>query len=160
MGAGGILSGITNFIGGGLFKELKETFMAYLPPDLSPEQKAQIELKMQDSLNEKQRAADIALSEAASQLDKRISDQEGTASDLKTIPILGTLVIFLRGCQRPVWGYATLWLDTQWFFGTYTLTDKQNLALVLINVLVLGFLFGERTVLNLQPLIEKVFAKN
>lgn len=153
-----ILGKLTDFVGGGLFKEIKEAVMAYLPPDITPEQKVQFELQMQETLNQKQRDGEKVLADAAAQLDKRIAEQEGTASDLKGVPILGTMVIFFRGCQRPAWGFATMGMDWMWFFQTHTFTDKQDLAMIIINVLVLGFLFGERTILNLQPLIERVFA--
>jgi len=133
--------------------------MAYLPPDLSPLQKAEIELKTTQFLGEKQLQANQILNEAAAQLNKRISEQEGTASDLKTIPLIGHIVIFLRGVQRPLWGYATLFMDYKWFFELHTFTEQQHTAMIVINFLVLGFLFGERTIKNLEPLIIKVFAK-
>jgi hypothetical protein len=154
-----ILKGIGDFLSGGLFKEIKETAMAYFPPDLSPEQKRQFELSMEQMLEAKQARIDKMLLEASQQLDKRIAEQEGTASDLKSLPIIGRMVLFLRGLQRPVWGFATLWMDFKWLFSTGTFTDQQNTALIIINILVLGFLFGERTIKNLEPLIVKVFAK-
>jgi hypothetical protein len=159
MGIGKLFSTVADFVGGGLFKEVKDTVMAYLPPDMSDLQKAEFNLKVSEALAQKQSEANKMLSEASAQLDKRISEQEGTAADLKVLGWVGKPIIFLRGVQRPLWGYATLWIDVQWFFGSYIMSDKQNLALIVINILVLGFLFGERAVLNLQPLIEKVFSK-
>lgn len=152
-----ILSKVTDFVGGGLFKELKEGIMAYFPPDMSPQQKLEAELKVNAMLADKQIEANRVLNEAANQLDKRIREQEGTAKDLLAMPILGRLVLFLRGLQRPLWGFATLIMDFKWFFGTYTFVEQQNTGLIVINVLVLGFLFGERTIKNLEPLIMKVF---
>jgi hypothetical protein len=155
-----LLSKVTDFIGGSLFKEIREGVTAYFPPDMSPQQKAEAEIKIQELLNQKQIEVNKALNEAATQLDKRIAEQEGTASDLKTIPILGPIVLFLRGLQRPTWGFLTMWMDTQWFFGTYVFTEQQQTAMIVINVLVLGFLFGERTIKNLEPLIVKVFGNS
>jgi hypothetical protein len=155
----GILADITNFVGGGLFKEIKDTITTYYPPELSPLQRAELDLKVQGLLANKQAEASRILSDAATQLDKRIAEQEGTASDLQALGWVGKPIVFLRGVQRPLWGYATLYMDFQWFFKSYTFSDQQHTALIIINVLVLGFLFGERAVLNLQPLIEKVFAK-
>jgi len=152
-----ILSKVTDFIGGGLFKEIKEGVMSYFPPDMSPQQRADTELKLQAFLHQKELDANKILNESSEQLNKRIAEQEGTASDLKSIPILGTLIIFLRGVQRPLWGFATLYMDNKWFFGTGTFTEQQQTAMIVINVLVLGFLFGERTIKNLEPLILKVF---
>lgn len=154
-----LLSGVTNFLGGGIFKEIKETVLTYLPPDLSPLQKAEVELKISEMLAAKQAEANRVLSDAAAQLDKRIGEQEGTASDLNALGWIGRPIVFLRGVQRPAWGFATLWLDYKWIFSTNEFSQEQGLAMIIINVLVLGFLFGERAVLNLQPLIEKVFAK-
>lgn len=154
-----ILSKLTNFIGGSLFKEIKEGVMAYFPPDMNPQQKAEMELKIQEFLHQKQIDANNILNESASQLNKRISEQEGTAKDLKSIPVLGSFIIFLRGVQRPLWGFATLYMDNKWFFGVHEFTEQQQTAMIVINVLVLGFLFGERTIKNLEPLIIQVFGK-
>lgn len=133
--------------------------MSYFPPDMSPQQKAEAELKVERLLMEKQAKANEFLRQSAAQLDKRIAEQEGTAQDLKSIPILGHIVLFARGSQRPIWGFATLWMDAQWFFGNYSFTDRQETALIVINTLVLGFLFGERAVQNLTPMIVQVFGK-
>lgn len=154
-----ILTAVTDFIGGSLFKEVRGVIKDYFPPDLSPVQKAELEIKLNDMLHEKEIKANAILNDAAKQLDKRIAEQEGTASDLKTIWGLGHIVIFMRGVQRPLWGFATLYMDNQWFFKTHDFDEQQQTAMILINVLVLGFLFGERTIKNLEPLIIKVFAK-
>ena len=152
-----ILDGLANFVGSGLFKEIKEGVMAYLPPDISPQQKAEAELKIEQMLNEKQRQADQAINQAADMLNKRIAEQEGTAKDLLAMGWLGKPILFARGIQRPVWGFAILWMDNKWFFGSGTFTETQETALMIINILVLGFLFGERAIKNLEPLIVKVF---
>ena len=84
-----ILSKLTDFVGGSLFKEIKDTVVTYFPPDLSPVQKAELELKVQGLMNEKEKQLLDQLNEASKQLDNRIAEQEGTAKDLKTIPFLG-----------------------------------------------------------------------
>lgn len=155
-----ILAKLTDFVGGSLFKEIKEGVMSYFPPDMSPQQKAETELNIQKFLMEKEVQANKVLQDSAAQLDKRIAEQEGTAKDLKTIPILGPLILFARGAQRPVWGFATLWMDSKWFFEVgLVFSEQQQTALIVINVLVLGFLFGERAVQNLTPMIVQVFGK-
>jgi len=153
------LSKVSNFVSGSLFKEMKEGIMAYFPPDMTPQQKAEAELNVQKFLHEKEIAANKVISDAAAQLDKRIAAQEGTASDLKAIPIIGHVILFLRGLQRPTWGFATLYIDYRWLFGGGEFSERQNTAIIVINILVLGFLFGERTIKNLEPLIIKVFSK-
>ena len=154
-----ILTKLSDFVGGSLFKEIKDGIMSYFPPDMSPQQKVEVEIKLQEFLHKKEIEANKILNESADQLNKRISDQEGTAKDLKAIPILGTIIIFLRGVQRPLWGFSTLYMDNEWFFGNGVFNDQQQTAMIVINILVLGFLFGERTIKNLEPLIIKVFAK-
>ena len=164
-----VLSKVTDFVGGSLFKEIKEAVITYFPPDMSPQQKAEAELKLEKLMSEKTIEANKALTDAATQLDKRIAEQEGTAKDLLAMPVLGRLVLFLRGLQRPVWGFFVMYIDARWFttpsskvidgVTVATYTEQQQTALIVINLLVLGFLFGERTVKNLEPIIIKVFGK-
>lgn len=155
----GILSKLTEFVSGGLFGEIKDVAKTWWPPDMSEAEKAEKEFQLQQFLDAKQQRLENLLGKASEQLDKRIAEQEGTAKDLKTIPVLGHLIIFLRGVQRPLWGYATLYMDYRWFFEVHEFTEQQQTAMIVINLLVLGFLFGERTIKNLEPLIIKVFGK-
>ena len=148
-----------DFIGGSLFGEIKDTVMAYFPPDMSPQERAKAELQIQAMLHAKQIEANKVLADSAAQLDRRIAEQEGTAKDLLALPILGRVIIFARGAQRPVWGFSTLYMDHQWFFSGGEFNEQQQTAMITINVLVLGFLFGERAIKNLEPLLIKVFAK-
>lgn len=151
-----IFDKLTEIVGGSLFREVKETVMAYWPPDASPEQRAQMEIKLAEISAAKTLAANQAIAEAERGLTDRIATLEGTASDLRAIPVVGALVLFLRGLQRPVWGYATLYGDAMWFMGKWTLSEQQESAMWVINALVLGFLFGERAVQNLTPFITEM----
>lgn len=155
----GLLDGIKNLFtgGGGIVSSLTGLVKEYFPPDLSPEKKAELEGKLRDFELQAQKQVDDATSEAEKNLTQRIAELEGTASDLKAIPFFGPLMLFLRGLQRPVWGFATLYMDFMWFADWQTLTPKQENALMVINVLVLGFLFGERAIKNVMPLITKLF---
>ncbi|MCP3940929.1 MAG: hypothetical protein GY710_05540 [Desulfobacteraceae bacterium] len=155
-----IFSKLTDIVGGSLFKEVKEGVMAYFPPSMTPQEKATATLNVDKFLHQKFMETNGLLQEAANQLDKRIETQEGTASDLKVIPFLGPVIIFLRGVQRPAWGFYVMYLDYIWFVGSgEAFSEKQDLGLIIINLLVLGFLFGERTVKNLEPLIVRVFGQ-
>lgn len=153
------LSSITDLVGGSLFKEAKEIVMAYWPPDASPEQKLQIQAKLNELELAKQHQLDLAIADTEQRITDRITMTEGSAQDLKAIPVVGPIVLFLRGLQRPVWGYATLYGDAMWFMGRWQLGEQQQSALWVINFLVLGFLFGERAVQNVAPLIADIITK-
>tara|TARA_B110000114_G_C14804704_1_gene282246 strand:+ start:50 stop:520 length:471 start_codon:yes stop_codon:yes gene_type:complete len=154
-----LLGKVTEFIGSQLFGDIKDTVMAYFPPNMNQKERAQAELSIQAMLHAKQIEANKVLADSAAQLDRRIAEQEGTAKDLLAMPVLGRVIIFARGAQRPVWGFSTLYMDHQWFFSGGEFNEQQQTAMITINVLVLGFLFGERAIKNLEPLLIKVFAK-
>lgn len=151
-----ILAKLTDIVGGSLFKEVKDVAMAYFPPDMTDQQKAHAELGLRKFAHVKEIEIRNAITEAEAQFSDRIAAMEGTTSDLKTIPYIGGLIIFLRGVQRPAWGFATMVMDFKWFFGSHTFTETQDTALLVVNFLVLGFLFGERALKNLEPLIARL----
>ena len=152
-----ILDSVVNIATGGLAKTALSIAEKWFPPSMSESEKQQAAMAFQQLENERTRDADKAMQEATTALTDRIAQLEGTASDLKALPVVGRIVLFARGSQRPVWGFATLWMDYQWFSNSWgTLSDQQETALIVINFLVLGFLFGERAVKNLMPLILKV----
>lgn len=155
-----LLEKLTSVIGGSIFKEAKEIVMAYWPPEASPEKKIEIQAKLDALELEKMRALDAAMADAERRITERIAMTEGSAQDLRAIPVVGPVVLFLRGLQRPLWGYGTLYGDAMWFMGRWQLSDQQESALWVINALVLGFLFGERAVQNVAPLIAELLAKS
>ena len=150
-----VLSSIVEVATGGLGKQVVDLVKTYLPPDMSSEQKAQLQIELDRIALDREKAANEAMADAEKSINERIAAYEGTAADLKAIPILGSLMIFARGAQRPVWGFATLWLDYQWFTVWTALTEQQQAALYVINFLVLGFLFGERAVKNVAPFVTE-----
>ena len=100
------------------------------------------------------------LADAERQVTERISLLEGTATDLRSVPIIGPIMLFMRGAQRPVWGFAVLYADMMWFSGKWgVMTPQQESALWVINLLVLGFIFGERAVANLAPVISDMMSR-
>jgi len=155
----GILEKLTSIVGGSLFKEAKEVIMAYWPPEVPPEKRLEMQAKLNEIELAKSRQIDQAIADAEMRLTERIALTEGSAQDLRAMPVVGPLVLFLRGLQRPVWGYATLYGDAMWFMGRWQLNTQQESALWVINFLVLGFLFGERAVQNVAPLIAEIMAK-
>ena len=90
-----------------------------------------------------------------------IRDLEGTAKDLLGVPVLGHVMLFLRGRQRSLFGVFTLVMDWLVFSGVWVLDDGTRIEVTFfaINVLVLGFLFGERAVKNVMPVLERSFGK-
>lgn len=132
----------------------------YFPPSMSDKEQAELSLAITKAENKKDEAILKAANEANAQFNDRIKEMEGTASDLKALPVVGRIVIFLRGMQRPVWGFFTLYTDYQVFAGNWDPSDKQDNMLLAINLLVLGFLFGERAVKNVLPLIMAYFGKS
>lgn len=155
----GILEKLGDIVGGSLFKEAKEIVMAYWPPEVPPEKKLELQARLNEIELTKARQIDQAIAEAEQRITERIALTEGSAQDLRAIPIIGPVVLFLRGLQRPVWGYATLFGDAMWFMGKWQLNEQQESALWVINFLVLGFLFGERAVQNVAPLIAEIMSK-
>lgn len=151
-----LLQKIVSTATGGIGQLAFDVAQKYFPPGMSDAQKENLRLAFDNLELERTRQADSAALEAEQAQTQRIRELEGSASDLAKIPVLGALVLFLRGCQRPLWGFATLWLDWCWFTG-WDLSEKQETALVVINLLVLGFLFGERAVRNVSPMIAEVF---
>lgn len=156
----GLFDKVADLFGGNLVSSVLQTVEKYLPPDMSPQEKAAMSLELDRLAFEKQKQADIAILEAEKSLTDRISLLEGTATDLRAVPFIGPLMLFARGIQRPVWGFAVLYGDYCWFSGKWAaLGEQQESALWLINLLVLSFLFGERAVANIAPIVSEFIDK-
>jgi hypothetical protein len=81
---------------------------------------------------------------------------EGEAKDYKDIPLIGPIMMLIRGLIRPGFTLGVAYWD--WcYFTAQSLElwthDKTNL-LFAINLIVLIFWFGERTVQYVMPLIN------
>lgn len=144
--------------GGGLIGKGLEFINERWPPDMSEEQRKQMEIVVKDMLHKQE----MELREAAAQdealFNERTIALEGTAKDLAAIPIIGSIVIFLRGAFRPLFAYFTLYADYIYLIEGMSWTERQETLLLAINLLVLVFFFGERAMKNVMPLIVKVFA--
>lgn len=155
-----IFDKIASLFDGGLVDSMLDTVKAYLPPGMTPQQEAELQLKLERLAFEKQKQADAMLADAERQVTERISLLEGTATDLRAVPVIGPIMLFMRGAQRPVWGFAVLYADMMWFSGKWgVMTTQQESALWVINLLVLGFIFGERAVANLAPVISDMMSR-
>ena len=169
---------VTDFLTGGAGKAainlggtIVKSIAGQFPDKLSDKDKADIQLAVDNAI----RDHDIKLLALAQQEDQRfndrIKDMEGTANDLLSAGWIGKLIIMLRGAQRPIWGYFVLYMDYMVFSGRWDIvspiadiekvTDGLNMvsAFWLINFLVLGFLFGERAIRNVLPIIKSLLNK-
>jgi len=75
--------------------------------------------------------------------------------DLESVPVAGRTLLFLRGVQRIVWGFSTLYLDFMVFSKAWTIEAEslEGSVFFLINLLVLTVLFGETAVKALLPVV-------
>ena len=157
-----IFGKIANFVSGGLGEKIVETVAGQFPAKLDPAEKAKIEAAIMSAARQHEIALLTLAQEEQRVFDARLSDLEGTAKDLQQFGVLGKLVVFLRGLQRPLWGFIVVYLDLMVFSGGWQLSDQGANGLDLmsafwvINVLVLGFLFGERAVRNVMPVIARM----
>ena len=86
----GILEKLTSIVGGSLFKEAKEVIMAYLPPEVPPEKRLEMQAKLNEIELSKSRQIDQAIADAEMRLTERIALTEGSAQDLRALPVVGS----------------------------------------------------------------------
>lgn len=151
----GILS---DFLGGGLGTKIADIVGSRIE-DKGKQQLAQLELEkaVGDRAHELEMAQLEADKEAEHDFNDRTKELEGTASDLKSVPYVGAVVLFLRGAFRPLFAYFTAYLDFMYFTSGVQWSDKQQALVYAVNMLVLGFFFGERALKNVLPMVAKVF---
>ncbi len=150
---------ITDLLAGGTVKTIVDTVKDYFPPSMSDKEKSELSLAISNAEHQREKEILQIANETDREFNDRIKAMEGTAADLKSVPIFGTLIIFLRGTQRPIWGFFTLYADFMALSKTWDITGDPQLKamLIVVNVLVLTFLFGERAVKNVMPFIIEFF---
>lgn len=164
-----IFDKVMNFLTGGIGEKIVDTVTKYIPPKLSETEKAQIDQAIRQAAREHELQLLTLAQKEQEDFNTRVKDLEGTAADLNKAGWPGRIIIFLRGAQRPLWGYFVLFMDIMVFSGKWNLVkiaeDTQNASFLdiqsafwIINFLVLGFLFGERAVKNVMPLVQKRFS--
>lgn len=158
---GGILGTIIDKFGGGVLQGGFDIVKSYFPPSMTDKEKGEAQLAYERFVHQKQVEVNSEVLKVDQEFNNRIKAMEGTASDLKSIPILGHAIIFIRGAQRPAWGAFTLYADYMVFSKAWDLAATPQLSSMLfaINVLVLGFLFGERSVKNILPFLKEFMGK-
>ena len=158
------LGKISNFIfgkedGESIASVVTDTIKEYYPPDLTEAQKQQLELGAKHAAVAVAQAAQEMITESEKAITERIVVLEGSAKDLRTIPVLGSIVIFLRAAYRPVFAYAISFTAIAWWWGTTSIqippdsVKEQLLYWCLIIVLI--FHFGERAVRAALPMMTQ-----
>lgn len=151
-----ILGGLAKALGGGdVFSTIIDTVKEYVP---SAEKKLELQLKVQAIANDHQLKVLEATNEAEKTFNEKIAQYEGTAADLKAVPILGPVMLFARGSVRPLFCFYTLYMDYMVMSGMWNLEQGpvRGNVFVIMNTLVLGFHFGERALQNIMPLITNM----
>ena len=141
--------------GEGLATKLIDTVSGYIP---SKEDKARLEIEIRKIAHAQELEIQRAELEADKELNNRIKDLEGTANDLMQAGYAGRIVLFLRGAQRPLWGWSVMLMDIRVYLGSTTLGDEEMKLLYALNLLVGGFLFGERAIKNVMPFFKDMIA--
>lgn len=160
-----VFSKILEFASGGIGEKIVDTIQGQLPPRMSEADKKAVEAAVRQAARQHEVQLLTLAQEEDKEFNDRIKEMEGTANDLSQAGIFGKTIIFLRGAQRPLWGYFVLILDIMVFSGKWQLAGKEAGGLDLINVfwvinlLVLGFLFGERAMRNVLPIVQSKFGK-
>jgi hypothetical protein len=151
-----ILGGLKAVLGGGdLFSNIVDTVKEYIP---SEQAKLEMQLKVQTLAYDHELKVLEATNEAEKTFNEKIAQYEGTAADLKAVPVIGPVMLFARGSVRPCFCFYTLYMDYMVMSGLWDLdmgTVRGN-VFVIMNTLVLGFHFGERALQNIMPLITNM----
>ena len=163
---------VIEFVSGGIGEKIVDTVKEYFPPKLTEAERMQLEQVIRQAARQHELQLLALAQEEQIEFTQRIKAMEGTAKDLQAFGVLGKAVVFMRGMQRPVWGFFVLWMDINVFSGKWKLSSATIMsdgttlpmslesAFWLINFLVLGFLFGERAMKNVLPLMHKRFGGN
>ena len=127
----------------------------FFPPSMSEKDKEEMKQKMNMFVATEARTE-------SSEFRNFVLAYEGSASDYTKFPIIGPIVMLLRGFVRPGITYLTAYFDFVYFTDvTIKFTPEQSKLLAIINVIVLVFWFGERVLVNtgLMDALVKVFEK-
>lgn len=89
-----LLDKLTDFVGGGLFKEAKELIQSYWPPELSPEKRAELEQKLLEIESQKE----IRLAELAQDEFKTEADDKKNARSEHKLSLMPALLSMLLTC--------------------------------------------------------------
>ena len=93
-----LLDRITDFVGGGLFKEAKELIKDYWPPDLSPEKRAELEMRLTEAEHEKEiKLAELTQAQLQTEADDKKNARAGHKLSLMPAMLSLLLTCFIAG---------------------------------------------------------------
>jgi len=123
----------------------------FLPDKMSEAEKEQTKLQMSEFLHQEARKENSSFRQF-------ILAYEGSVKDYQKFPIVGPIVVLWRGLIRPAFTTATGYWD--WLYFTSSAaegwTPDQEKLLLILNLIVLIFWFGERSFKILLPLINNL----
>ncbi|OEU64598.1 MAG: hypothetical protein BBJ57_10695, partial [Desulfobacterales bacterium PC51MH44] len=122
--------------------EMATEFVAILPSTVTDAQKKEVSSKVEQIIEKKLCDLRVAKVDIESEVNQKIEKLAHTTKDLEKVPFFGKLGLFLRGMQRPIWGFALLYIDLKVLSGDWTLPagSQTESAFWLLNLLILGFL--------------------
>jgi len=149
---------ISAFIGTGFLKDVGEVVDRFVATKV---EKEEMKRMMAELVHRQELELQKFSLEAEQEFNLRVKDLEGTAKDLNQAGWIGRTILFIRGAQRPIWGYFVGFMDVMVFSRKWDIANNQQMesAFWIINFLVLGFLFGERAVKNVAPLVNEIVGK-
>ncbi|OEU65196.1 MAG: hypothetical protein BBJ57_05790 [Desulfobacterales bacterium PC51MH44] len=142
--------------------EMAGQVVATLPSSVTDVEKKDVSAKVEQLLEQQLCDLKVAGVELENEVNQKVEKLAQTTKDLEKIPFLGSIGLFLRGMQRPIWGFALLYIDLKVLSGSWKLPSgsETESAFWLLNLLILGFLFGERAVSNVMPMINRRLGKS
>lgn len=139
-------------------EEITSEFAALIPEDaVNEEEKKRIADGVENIVAKKVSDLKAAKTDVQHGVENTIERLAQTTRDLEKIPYFGKAGLFLRGMQRTIWGFSLLYIDLKVLSGSWQVKEGSitESTFWLINLLILGFLFGERAAKNIMPMINR-----
>ncbi|MGB1238833.1 MAG: hypothetical protein ACPG4U_11525 [Pseudomonadales bacterium] len=143
-------------------KAMSQQVAQSLPETLKQAEKELVALKVEALIDKQTSDLKIAHAQVKADVNARMQALATSTKDLEKVPILGSLGLLLRGLQRPIWSLALLFIDLKVLSGAWKVEEGSQLDAVfwLLNLLILGFLFGERAAKNVLPVINRQLGRS
>ena len=145
------LTGIWGAVTGKVPDVLGRAVDRVLPERLTEKEREEIRLAVMQATHEYEVNMLKLANEAELAFNDRLRDLEGTASDLKAVPVIGPLMLVVRGSVRPVVSLFVAWWDWRLLSGAWEWRPEFLEWLLAMNTIVFVFYFGERASRNVIP---------